>query len=290
LERFERAVAIDPHFAPAYAALASVYGTLGAWESGLLPPAEALAKAKTAAARALELDPQLAAGHTAVGYTRLHFDWNADAACREFDEAIMLNPAWVDAHHWHSHALCAAARFTDSLAACHRIVELDPLNPLMHAHVAWHYYMARDFGEALAQSERVIRVEPGFHWGHFFAGWALERLGRGGEAVTALKKSVECSSNSPVMLAGLGHALAVLGERRDALRVARDLQRMRGDKGLFAYELAVIHAALGDQDAAFKWLALAVEERSGWIAYLRVDPRLDHLHTDPRFTRLIPAA
>jgi TolB-like protein len=290
LERFERAVAIDPHFAPAYAALAGVYGTLGAWESGLLPPAEALARAKTAAARALELDPQLAAGHTAVGYTRLHFDWNADAACREFDEAIMLNPAWVDAHHWHSHALCAAARFTDSLAACHRIVELDPLNPLMHAHVAWHYYMARDFGEALAQSERVIRVEPGFHWGHFFAGWALERLGRGGEAVTALKKSVECSSNSPVMLAGLGHALAVVGDRRDALRVVRDLQRMRGDKGLFAYELAVIHAALGDQDAAFKWLALAVEERSGWIAYLRVDPRLDHLHTDPRFTRLIPAA
>jgi TolB-like protein/tetratricopeptide (TPR) repeat protein len=289
LERFERAVAIDPHFAPAYAALASVYGTLGAWESGLLPPAEALAKAKTAAARALELDPQLAAGHTAVGYTRLHFDWNADAACREFDEAIALNPAWVDAHHWHSHALCAAGRFTDSLAACHRIVELDPLNPLMHAHVAWHYYMARDFAEALAQSERVIRVEPGFHWGHFFAGWALERLGRGGEAVTALKKSVECSSNSPVMLAGLGHALAVSGERRDARRVARDLQRMRGDKGLFAYELAVIHAALGDQDAAFKWLALAVEERSGWIAYLRVDPRLDHLHTDPRFTRLIPA-
>lgn len=290
LERFERAVAIDPSFAPAYAALASAYGTLGAWESGLLPPAEALAKAKTAAARALELDPQLPAGHTAVGYTRLHFDWNADAACRNFDEAIALNPAWVDAHHWHSHALCAAGRFTDSLAACHRIVELDPLNPLMHAHVAWHYYMARDFGEALAQSERVVRMEPGFHWGHFFAGWALERLGRGTEAVTALRRSVECSSNSPVMLAGLGHALAVSGERRDALKVARDLQRMRGDKGLFAYELGVLHAGLGDREAAFKWLALAVDERSGWIAYLRVDPRLDHLHTDARFTALMPAA
>jgi TolB-like protein len=290
LERFERAVAIDPNFAPAHAALASVYGTLGAWESGLLPPAEALAKAKTAAARALALDPRLAAGHTAVGYTRLHFDWNADAACREFAAAIALNPAWVDAHHWHSHALCAASRFADSLTACRRIVELDPVNPLMHAHVAWHYYMAREFGDALAQSERVVRMEPGFHWGHFFAGWALERLRRGAEAVTALRRSVECSSNSPVMLAGLGHALAVFGERRDALRIARDLQRLRGDKGLFAYELGVIHAALGDLDAAFTWLALAVEERSGWIAYLRVDPRLDHLHTDARFTRLAPTA
>ena len=286
LDRFERAIAIDPSFAPAHAALAGVYGTLGAWEYGVLPPGEALAKAKTSAARALELDPQLAAGHTAVGYTRLHFDWNADGACREFDQAIALNPAWVDAHHWHSHALCAAARFPESLAACRRIVELDPLNPLMHAHVAWHHYMARDFAEALAQAQRVVRVEPSFHWGHFFAGWALERLGRGAEAIAALRESVRCSSSSPVMLAGLGHALAVLQDRREALQIANDLERLRGDKGLFAYEIGVIRAALGDHDDAFRWLTRAVHERSGWIAYLPVDPRLDALHPDPRFASL----
>ena len=286
LDRFERAIAIDPDFAPAHAALAGLYGTLGAWEYGVLPPAEALAKAKAAAKRALELDPQLAAGHTAFGYTTLHFDWDADAACRQFDQAIALNPDWVDAHHWHSHALCAAARFPESLAACRRIVELDPLNPLMHAHVAWHHYMAREFAGALDQAERVVRMEPSFHWGHFFLGWALERLGRGTEAVDALRKSVELSSNSPVMLAGLGHALAVLGDGNAALNIAHDLERLRADKGLFAYELAVIHAALGDLTPAFDWFTRAVQERSGWIAYLRVDPRLDSLHGDPRFDRL----
>jgi TolB-like protein len=286
LDRFERAIAIDPGFAPAHAALAGVYGTLGAWEYGVLPPAEALAKAKAAAARALELDPQLAAGHTAVGYARLHFDWNADGACREFDQAIALNPAWVDAHHWHSHALCAAARFPESLAACRRIVELDPLNPLMHAHVAWHHYMARDFARALTQAEGVVRVEPSFHWGHFFVGWALERLGRGAEAVAALREAVRCSSNSPVMLAALGHALAVLQDRQGALRIAKDLEGLRGDKGLFAYELGVISAALGDHGRAFTWFTRAVHERSGWIAYLRVDPRLEALHGDPRFDSL----
>ena len=286
LDRFERAIAIDPGFAPAHAALAGVYGTLGAWEYGVLPPAEALAKAKAAAARALELDPQLAAGHTAVGYARLHFDWNADGACREFDQAIALNPAWVDAHHWHSHALCAAARFPESLAACRRIVELDPLNPLMHAHVAWHHYMARDFARALTQAEGLVRVEPSFHWGHFFVGWALERLGRGAEAVAALREAVRCSSNSPVMLAALGHALAVLQDRQGALRIAKDLEGLRGDKGLFAYELGVISAALGDHGRAFTWFTRAVHERSGWIAYLRVDPRLEALHGDPRFDSL----
>ena len=286
IDRFERAISIDPTFAPAHAALASVYGTLGAWEFGVLPPAEALAKAKAAAKRALELDPQLAAGHTAVGYTSLHFDWNPDKACREFDQAIALNPVWVDAHHWHSHALCAAGRFDESLKSCRQIVQLDPVNPLMHAHVAWHHYMARDYAEALAQAEKVMRMEPNFHWGHFFAGWALERLGRGNEAVTTLKEAARCSSNNPVMLAGLGHALAATQDRRGALVVVRDLERLRGDKGLFAYEIGVIHASLDDMDEAFRWLSRSVEERSGWIAYLPRDPRLDALHSDPRFGRL----
>ena len=286
LDRFQRAIELDPRFAPAYAALASVYGTLGAWESGLLPPKEALEKAKAAAAKALELDPQLAAGHTAVGYAQLHFDWNASGALHEFEQAIALNPGWVDAHHWHSHALCAAARFSESLGACRRIVELDPLNPLMHVHVAWHHYMGRDYAEALAQSERVIRMEPGFHWGYCFAGWALERLGRGDEAIAKLNDAVRCSAISPVMLAGLGHALAATQDRRGAKQVAADLERLRGDKGLFAYELGVIRAALGEVDQAFAWFDRAVTERSGWIAYVRVDPRLDALHADERFRRL----
>ena len=290
IDRFERSIAIDPAFAPAHAALASVYGTLGAWEFGVLPPAEALAKAKAAARRALELDPQLAAGHTAIGYTTLHFDWNADRACREFDQAIALNPAWVDAHHWHSHALCAASRFTESLVACRRIVELDPVNPLMHAHVAWHHYMARDYAEALAQAERVVRMEPSFHWGHFFAGWALERLGREAEAVDRLQQAAVYSSDNPVMIAGLGQALAANQDAREALRIVRTLERLRGDKGLFAYEIGLIHATLGDSDTAFGWLARAVQERSGWIAYLKVDPRLASLRPDPRFPGLLPAA
>ena len=287
LDRFERAIAIDPDFAPAHAALASVYGTLGAWEFGVLPPAEALAKAKAAAKRALDLDPQLAAGHTAVAYATLHFDWDAEGACRQFDQAIALNPAWVDAHHWHSHALCAAGRFSESLSACRQIVELDPLNPLMHAHVAWHHYMARSYAEALTQAERVVRMEPGFHWGYFFAGWALERLGRRTDAIATLKDAVRCSSNNPVMLAGLGQVLASSQDRKEALKIARELERLRGDKGLFAYEIGLIHATLGDDHQAFAWLTRAVQERSGWIAYLRVDPRLDRLHEDPTFQNLV---
>lgn len=276
LERFERAIALDPSFAPAHAALSSVYATLGAWEYGVLPPGEALAKAKAAAARALALDPHLAAVRTAVGYVTLHFDWNPNKASEEFDEALVLSPTWVDAHHWQSHALCAAGRFPESLAACRRALDVDPVNPLMHAHLAWHHYMAREFSDALEQAQRVIQMEPAFHWGHCFRGWALERLGKLGEAVDALREAVRHSGGSPVMLAGLGQALATDGNRREALKTARDLERVRTEKGaLFSYEIGVIHAALGEFDSAGEWLRRAERERSGWFVYARVDPRLD---------------
>jgi eukaryotic-like serine/threonine-protein kinase len=110
------------------------------------------------------------------------------------------------------------------------------------------------------------------------------------EAIAALKKAAQYSSNNPVMLASLGHALAASDDRKGALRVARELQEFRANKGLFAYEIGVIHAALEDYENAFRWFARAVEERSGWIAYLRVDPRLDVLHTDPRFGSLFADA
>ena len=216
----------------------------------------------------------------------MHFDWNADAACKEFEQAIALNPAWVDAHHWHSHALCAAGRFSESPAACRHTLALDPLNPLMHAHLAWHHYIARDFEQALRQAEHVVRMEPAFHWGHCFAGWALERLGRGAEAVAALREAVRHSSNSPVMVAALGHALAALQDRREAHRVVERLQGLRTDKDLFAYEVGVIHVALDEPEQALTWFERAVKERSGWIAYARVDPRLDTIHNIPRFSRL----
>jgi tetratricopeptide (TPR) repeat protein len=123
-------------------------------------------------------------------------------------------------------------------------------------------------------------------WGYFFAGWALERFGRPADAIAKLKDAVRSSGDSPVMLAGLGHGYAAAGERHEALRIASELERLRHGKGLFAYEIGVIHAALNDKDRAFDWLARARDERSGWMAYLTVDSRLNALHADPRFADL----
>ena len=85
------------------------------------------------------------------------------------------------------------------------------------------------------------------------------------------------------MLAGLGHALAAVQDVRAATRVVDDLRKLRKDQQLYSFEVAMIYGALGERDLAFEWLTRAVQERSGWLAYLRVDPRMDALRSDPRF-------
>ena len=148
LDCFERAVRIDPAFArrTRRSPLCTASSAAGSSASSRPPRPD---EGQGRATMALRLDPRLAEAHSALAYTILHFDRDPEAACRELDVAIVLNPGWVDAHHWYSHALCASGRFAESLAASRRALHADPINPLMHAHLAWHHYMAREFEQAL---------------------------------------------------------------------------------------------------------------------------------------------
>jgi hypothetical protein len=110
--------------------------------------------------------------------------------------------------------------------------------------------------------------------------------GRAGESVDSLREACALSRGNAVMRAGLGYAHAVAGDRRAARAVLRDVGTAADEQQRFAYEAGVIHAALGEIDAAFARLAEAVAARSGWMAYLGVDPRLDPLRGDPRYADL----
>src|SRR5262249_28110252 len=98
---FEAATRRDPGFAAAWAGIADVYSTLGSWEAGVLPHAEAQAKARAFATKALELEPQLAEAHTTLAYTALHYGWDIDAAEAGFRHALALDPRYAAAHHWY---------------------------------------------------------------------------------------------------------------------------------------------------------------------------------------------
>jgi tetratricopeptide (TPR) repeat protein len=279
----EDAVARAPDFAPAHVALADVYNTLGSWESGALASADAFPKARELARRALALDPCCAAARTSLAYATAHYDWQWQEADRQFRQAIVLDPAYAHAHHWHAHVLVAQRRFDEALAAGVRALELQPLDVIINVHMAWHHWLARNADAAIEAARRTADLDDTDHWPPFFHGMACALCGRESEAVDALREACRLSKGNAVMRAGLGYAYACAGDRRASRQVLGEFDAAADQQRRFAYEAAVIHAALGDRDAAFARLHDARVTRSGWLLYLGVDPRLDPLRGDPRF-------
>lgn len=287
LASFERAVTLDPKFAMAWAGVADVYSTLGSWESGVLPHGEAQAKARTAAARALTLEPTLADAHATLAYAALHYDRDLATAERGFRHAISLQPRNAAAHHWLAHQLVADGRIDEALDASRTALDCDPMNLILHVHMAWHHHMERKPELVVERAARVMRLDRDFHWAHFFQGWGYDALGRHAEAVDAHRRAVSLSSDAPVMLAGLARSLAAAGDAAAARRLTQRLVTEGTSPDLFAYEIALVHEALGERAAALDQLEAARRAHSGWMAYLGVDPRLDALRGEARFQALV---
>jgi tetratricopeptide (TPR) repeat protein len=287
LAALEESVRHEPGFAPAHAALADVYNTLGSWESGALPSHEAFPKAESAARRALELDPCCAAAHTSLAYATAHHGWDWAAAAAQFERAIELDPRYAHAHHWQAHLLVAQRQWPAALAAAQRALALQPVDVIINVHMAWHHWLARDPQAAIEQADRTESLDDTDHWPPFFRGMACVQCGRGEAAVDNLREACQRGRGNAVMRAGLGYVYAAAGERRAARQVLQEFSEAAGSQQRFAYEAAVIHAALGEREAALDQLEAAWCARSGWIAYLAVDPRLDPVRGDARFAALL---
>jgi len=286
LNYFEQAAARDPAFALAHAGIADAYNTLASWEAGMLPASDAAPRARAAAERALAIDPGLAEAHTALAYASTHFLWRWDEAERGFRRAIALNEHYVEAHHWFSHLLMARGRTAESLTESEHALALEPVSVVMNFHLAWHYWLAREYDACIEQSHRTLELDPHDQWPPFFLGVAYGHKGMFGAAISEHRKALARSNGSPVMLGALGYAYVVAGEAAAARDVLRQLEELSTQRHVSAYEIGVIHGALGDADLAFRWLERAFVERSAWLAYLNVEPRLDVLRSDPRFASL----
>ena len=155
--------------------------------------------------------------------------------------------------------------------------------------MAWHHWLAREPEEGIAQSERTLDMYPTDHWSPFFTGLCEVSRGRPQAAVASLRTALDRSAGSPVMVSALAHALAVGGDASEARQLLRGLETAADERRLLGYEIALVHLALGETDEAFRWLDRAYEERSAWLAYAAVEPRLDVVRSDERFIRLLGA-
>jgi len=282
--RFEQAILKKPDFAVAYAGLADAYNLLATY--GAVSPREAFPKARAAAEKALDLDDSIAQAHAALAYTKYRFDWDWPGAELEFHRAIDIG-GYAPARQWHSSYLASQGRIEEAIAEARHGQELDPLSLIVTSHLGFVYYFARRYDDSIEQSRRTLQIDPGFHVAHRYLGMAYEQQGRHAEAVDAFQKATALSGGSSLMKASLARALAVAGRTSEARQILGELKQAGLTGYLSPYYLALIHAGLNDKAEAFGALEAAVEDRSDWCAFLKVDPRFDPLRSDPRFTSLL---
>lgn len=274
----------DPQFALAYAGLADCYAVsyyyVGERSRELMP------LAKTYAAKAIELDPKLAEPHATLGFATWLLDWDKAAAEKEFLRAIELNPNYPTAHHWYSRYLRGVGRFDEAFREIKRAEELDPLSLVIINNIAENYVHRGDLNSAARECQRMIDLDPNFWAAHQTLGIVLIKQGLYAEALAEAQKSVEFAGRSNPSLALLGHVYGKLGKRSEAEAVRKELEKRYADKQADGRDLVVVYAGLEDKDKAFAWLEKAFADRSMFMAFLKLEPLMDTLHSDPRWSEL----
>ncbi len=281
---FQQAIDKDPGYALAWAGLADCYALYSFY--GALSPKEAFPKAKEAAAKALEIDDTLAEAHASLIWVRISYDWDWPGAEREFKRTIELNPNYATGYRWHLRYLLAAGRLEEALAESKRAEELEPLSLVTSSVVGLDFYLARQYDQAIEQLRAVLDRDASFPQAYLYLGWAYEQKGMLEEAIAEFQKGSRLSGDDPPMVSALGHAYAVSGGKDQAQKVIVELKQLSGRRYVAPFEIAVIYIGLGDKDQTFEWLEKAYQDHSPWLIYLKVDPRFDSLHGDPRYRDL----
>jgi TolB-like protein/Flp pilus assembly protein TadD len=284
IEYFNQAIGKDPSYALAYAGLADAYSLLPTYSAGL--PPESYAKAKAAAGRALELDETLAEAHTSLAVSLIG-EWNLPESNREFQRAIALNPNYPTAHHWYGcNNLLLMERFDEAIAEGKRAQELDPLSLIINADLGYDYIYARQYDKAIEQLRKTIDMDQTFYYAHWQLGVAYELKGSFPQAIAAYQKANQLSDN-PALLALLGHAYAGSGQRDEALKKLNQLKETGKQRYVSPYSWAIIYSGLGDKDQAFNSLEKGYQDRIAKMAFLKIEPLFDNLHSDKRFADLV---
>ena len=287
LNYFQRAAELDPGFALAYTGIGDVWIFRG-WYSVLLPK-ETFPKAKAAVVQALAFDETLAEAHTSRAHIYLEFDYDWGAAESEYLRAIELNPRYPIAHHWYGGYLSAMGRHDEALRQAYEARELSPLSLIINTWVGLRFYFAGRYEMAIEEYQKALELDPEFAPAHWHLGWAFEQTDQHAAAIASAKRAIAISGN-PIYLASLGHSYAKAGDDEKARQILGQLKQVSLTQHVSAYHIAVIHAALGDTDESFEWLERAYVERSPWIGYMMVDPRLDPLRSHPGFDSLLRQA
>jgi serine/threonine protein kinase len=293
IECFELVLRLDPHYAPAYAGIADSYFYLG-YSFGRMNPNDAMPRAKTAAFRALELDPESADAHTSLGLIQVAFDWDWIAAENNIRRALSLNPSLALAHHFYA-VLCSGLRRNDeAIAHIQAALQSDPLSLPINNFVGIVHFGARQYDQSIAASRKTLELEPRFGLTRAVLGAALEAKGEIEEAAEEYLISLSVGQHDSAECEAVRIAYRTGGIR--ALHEEDLRQSIRRWDGWHAhsFDIASLAAGLGHISDAQDWLDRAYQAHSGRLIWLnagtphaRIAQYFDNMRQSPQFQSLL---
>jgi TolB-like protein/Tfp pilus assembly protein PilF len=284
LEQFNQAVAKDPNYAQAYTGLADAYILL--LDRGWISNDEASSKIRSAAQRAVELDPTLAEPHAALAVLKEQADWDWAGAEAEYRKAIGLNPNDATSHHWYADLLSNLGRPKEALAENEKALALDPASPQINANHADFLTQMHRYDDAMAELNRLIAANPEFPPYYGIRSSVYWHLGNQDAYVTDRVMAMKESGRPEWAEAfAVGYRKAKLKGACAALIEVLKNESQR--EYVSPYQIARYYALMGDRDHTFEWLEKAYAERSGLMESIKTEDVFEPFHSDPRYIDLL---
>ena len=292
IAEFQNAIALDPQYASAHAALARAYSLAPVVRA--MPPIEAMPKARDAALRAIELDPGLASGHSTLGFVKAHYEFDWPSAEREYLRALALNPNDAYAHFFYSNSyLSPLGRHAQAIEEMRKAVAIDPFSAPVQAFLGRTYIWARKYDKALEQFQKVAEMFPGFAIDHERLAQLHAFMGRFDQAIAEDTKarllSGENEKSALAKEAKLRHAWTTQGAPGYWKTLVELSQTAENPPEAYnsPFGTAILYAQLGDKARALNALEQAYEQRSLAMTEINIEPAFDPIRGEPRFKALL---
>jgi len=276
----ERAIELDPRYAPAYAALAEYY-----WGTDKLPPQLAMPKAEEFTLKSLQLDESLPEAHSALAGIRFYYNWDWSAAEKEFTRSLELNPSGAETHRLYSLYLASVSGADQAVREIRRAQQLDPLSLNINTSAGWVFNYTRQYDQAIEQCRKALEIDPDYVSAHDCLGEGYLAKGMFEQAVAEFRRAA--SGGEPVRTVGLARAYGIMGKKNEARKVLDELTKASRQSYFPPYLFGAIHVALGENQLGLVWLEEAYTHRDPYMVHLKRDATFDPLRSDPRFQDLL---
>jgi DNA-binding winged helix-turn-helix (wHTH) protein/tetratricopeptide (TPR) repeat protein len=285
LQHFAQATRLDADYALAWSGIADAHSAMPI--TGDASPRAVASRATEASEHALRVRPDLAEAQASVGFRKFWLDWDWAGAEAAFRRAIELDPSYSFSFRMigllHSHR----GRPREALPAMRRARELDPLLPVHHALSAQVAFAGSDYALAAQFARQALAIDPGFWIGHFQLAQAAVQLGDFDLAQRAIADAGTTSGGNSKVVALRGYLHARQGRKAEARQVLETLVALAGERYVPPCAIALVHAGLGDIDAAAHAIERAYEARDVHLMFIPVDEKWSDARSDARIAAIL---